>query len=388
MSQFVPSRIPRSAPAVLGLALLLSGCEASKSATPTSPSVAGPIAGVNITAPIPVQPSAGSNISAKVQPISLVIANSSTNGVRAITYTFEVSVDREFSNKVFSREGIEPGSGGQTSLRLPDALAADRTYYWRARALDGANSSDYSAAVNFSVFTPVEIQAPKCLYPIGGGQTSSRTPDFGVANAARSGPVGQLNYTFEISENESFTAMVAIVTVAEQSGETKFRLAQTLKSSTRYFWRARAFDPTTASAWSVTQSFVTPEAAPTPAPSPRPPGGGYPDCDPHADCTALVQAVRDEVGPVIDTEHLAFEVTKRVAWVLRGKGVGLLIKEGGENIVYWNGHWFSISRICFPDGHIYKILSDAGNGGANGAGWSDNGFVDPKLYFPAMDPYK
>ena len=81
-------------------------------------------------------------------------------------------------------------------------------------------------------------------------------------------------------------------------------------------------------------------------------------------------------------------MTKRVAWALRGEGAGLLIKEGGENIVPWQGRSFSASRICYPDGHIYKVIGDAGPGGANAPGWSDNGFVEKKFYVPAIDPSK
>ena len=54
-------------------ALVFAGCEASKSANPTSPSVAGPIAGVNISTPEPVAPK-GTAIPAKDQPVTLVVA--------------------------------------------------------------------------------------------------------------------------------------------------------------------------------------------------------------------------------------------------------------------------------------------------------------------------
>ena len=59
-----------------------------------------------------------------------------------------------------------------------------------------------------------------------------------------------------------------------------------------------------------------------------------------------------------ETVEGAFEVTKRVAWALRGEGAGLLIKNGGENIVGWQGYSFAAARICYPDGHIYKVLTD------------------------------
>jgi hypothetical protein len=84
------------------------------------------------------------------------------------------------------------------------------------------------------------------------------------------------------------------------------------------------------------------------------------------------------------TEAGAFEVTKRIAWLLRGEGGGLLIKNGGENIVSWKGYSFAAARICYPDGHIYKVLSDVPT--TNGPSWQDNDFVDRSLYVPAIDP--
>jgi hypothetical protein len=97
----------------------------------------------------------------------------------------------------------------------------------------------------------------------------------------------------------------------------------------------------------------------------------------------LVACVHAAVNPA-RTEEGAFEVTKRVAWLLRGGGGGLLIKRGGENIVHWRGEWYSAGRICYPDGRIFKVLSDIPT--TNGPSWQDNGYVDRSLYVPAIDP--
>ena len=114
------------------LFLLALGCEASKSADPLSPSVAGPIAGVNITAPKPLEPN-GSRVASDKQPVTLLAENASTTGVRPLSYVFEVATDAGFTNTVFSRDGIAPGDGGRTSLRLPDPLQSGRTYSERIR---------------------------------------------------------------------------------------------------------------------------------------------------------------------------------------------------------------------------------------------------------------
>lgn len=81
------------------------------------------------------------------------------------------------------------------------------------------------------------------------------------------------------------------------------------------------------------------------------------------------------------SEKSIFQFTKRVAFELhKVDGCGLLIKDGGENVVIENGKSYSISRVCYPDGQIYKILSDAGPGGANGPQWSDDGKVEPNRF--------
>jgi hypothetical protein len=198
--------------------------------------------------------------------------------------------------------------------------------------------------------------------------------------------VGGLTYEFQVAKDQAFSQLVAAGIVNEGSGQTTFT-ASSLTASATLFWRVRASDGETASAWSVTQGFHTP-AAPAPTPTPTPPGGGG-NCDAlvGGDKQKLVECIWGTV-PRPTNEYEAFEVTKRVAWALRGEGAGELIKNGGENIVPWQGYSFAAGRICYPDGHIYKVIGDVGPGGANTPGWSDNGFVDKSLYVPAIDPSK
>jgi hypothetical protein len=128
-------------------------------------------------------------------------------------------------------------------------------------------------------------------------------------------------------------------------------------------------------------------SAPDPQPQPEPDQPAFDDgaygCSSIGDHMKLVECVHDHVQP--HDEYQAFEVTKRVAWALRGEGAGLLIKTTGENIVPWRGYVFAAGRIAYPDGHIIKVISDVGAGGGNGPSWQDNGYVDSKLYVPALD---
>ncbi len=132
-----------------------------------------------------------------------------------------------------------------------------------------------------------------------------------------------------------------------------------------------------------------PDAATANAPAPAPPSPtpSTPDCDPTKDCSSVVTQIYNQVNPP-KTAAGSFEVTKRVAWALKAKNVGLLRKDGGDNVIQWQGINFSACRVAFPDGHIFKIMGDCGDGGANTPEWADNGSVDPSLYVAALDPSK
>src|SRR6478736_4611541 len=142
------------------MACLAVACEVSKSDNPLSPTIAGPIPGVNISAPKALEPAAGAMIAGNAQPLTLLLENASSTGPRPLNYVFEVATDAGFANKVFQRDGVQPGVEGRTSLRLPDALGSGRGYYWRAKAQDGANAGPYSSAATFTVFTPVAFEKP------------------------------------------------------------------------------------------------------------------------------------------------------------------------------------------------------------------------------------
>jgi hypothetical protein len=333
----------RSCLATVAFPLLLvavSGCESVKSSTPTSPSVAGPIAGVNIGAPKPVSPAANAEIRMQDQPVVLTVENVSTNSQRPLTYNFDIATDTAFTSKVLSREGITPGSDGKTAFRLPDALAGDRIYYWRSKAVDGANEGSYSAASAFVVVNLVEIQPPLPLAPISAVKVSSRSPQFIVQNSSRSGPAGAVSYRFEVAEDQAFGSPVAVFTVPEQTGQTKYTLTFDLKGDTKHYWRVRGGDSKVVGAWSLTQSFVTPAApAPTPTPTPgptTPPSGGWPTTG-----SAVVKYVVDRYPEKLVAgvslsqrqDNMAFIRDRMIeAGICGGMDLGLNLKRGGPEI--------------------------------------------------------
>lgn len=257
---------------VAGLVLLaLGGCQTSKSSTPTAPTVAGPIPGVNITAPSLVEPMQGFKFKEHEQPIRLVVQNATSNGQRPLVYSFEVSGDSSFSSKVFSRSNVAPGENNRTSVQL-DRLDIGRAYYWRAWAEDGANTGAVATA-GFEIHPKPAVTPPNAVAPVNNELIGTVTPIISVSNAHFIGPVGPLAYEFQVAIDQSFTKLIAAGIVAEGNGRTNFN-SSPLTAGTTMFWRVRASDGETISGWSVTQSFRTPAASKPPAPSPTPTGGG------------------------------------------------------------------------------------------------------------------
>ena len=243
------------------------GCEKAKSSNPLSPDVAGPIPGVSISAPKPLEPTGNAQVVANGQPQSLVIENAGTSGQRPLFLQLDVATDIDFSRVVHQADRVTPGDGGRTNYRLPSPLASGHTYFWRSRAADGANTGPYSAVASFVVIDPVSIGAPTPLEPLG--NISTNRPEFKMRNGTISGPAGPVVYRMELATAPDPSAVVAVLSASPHpSGTTSMSLGDLPWDKTLY-WRVYATDGAMQSAYSSVASFKTP-APPPPPPMPTP----------------------------------------------------------------------------------------------------------------------
>ncbi len=259
----------------LAATVCLGACEAAKSANPTAPSVAGPIPGVAITAPKPLEPGAGTTLTFSSEPPTLLIENAGSSGVRTLWLQVEVGTDAGFQQIVHTADRLTPGEGGRTTYRLPEPLGAGYTYYWRSRAQDGANTGPYSAVSTFTVIPPVVIDPPTPVAPTG--TLSTNKPEFRVTNGAISGTTGVV-YRFEVSTAPDLSSITALVTATPGNGTTTMTLGE-LPYNTTFYWRVFGTDGTIQSNYSSTMSFRTPAPPPPPTPTPSP---GNPSAPPAA----------------------------------------------------------------------------------------------------------
>lgn len=245
-----------------GLIMGLSACDAERSANPLSPQIAGPLAGVLITTPSAVQPANGLLLAETEQPVTLRFMSSESNSVRPFTYELQVASDAAFAQVVLDLIGIEPAASGEVIVDLAQALEPG-VYFWRTRAVDGANSGEYSPAASFELFTPVIIGAPTASSPAGGVTIVGNAPTLVAAHATITGPAESTKYRFELSTDAGFATLTAVLETPPSGGDITSFEPGGLPYDQLFYWRVRVFatarDGQVLGPWDST-SFRTPPA--------------------------------------------------------------------------------------------------------------------------------
>jgi hypothetical protein len=349
------TRSPSKLQVLLPAAMLvtLAACQAKKSENPLSPSVAGPIPGVEISAPRLLEPSQGFKFKENQQPIKLVVENSVTTGVRKLLYYFEVAIDQGFTKKVYARGGVPEGDG-RTSVQL-DALELGHNYYWRAWTDDGANRSTSSIA-GFEVLPRAVLTVPTAASPVNNAAVAERTPTLRINNSSHNSAVGPVSYFFMVAKDQAFTQISATGIVGE-GGVTQWTVDRELDYGWTHFWRVRATDGEITTDWSPTAAFTTPAA-------PGAPGGGGPSIPPGAPCNSseplkIVECERAKYGHMSRSQMLDF--VKATTRSLNRNGIsgapfGILQKDGGTQC-----GGYSCDVICSGNGpgqRQWDILGD------------------------------
>ena len=218
--------------------------------------------------------------------------------------------DSGFANKLYSNSQVPPASGTQTSVVVDGTLTAERRYYWRVKADDGANSSGFSTAAIFELVVPVVLEAPSPVSPINGQTTSSTSVTLTVNNGRVEGRAGRVEYWFEVAFDQAFAQTLVQQPAERSAGTQTSTLIGGLPANRLFYWRAAGWNGTMTGPWSQVQSFRTPAAPapppdpPGPPPGPSPGGCGTPGSPAHwtnqqwKDCFFSLVAARNVGGTV------------------------------------------------------------------------------------------
>lgn len=376
-------RLLRAALPVAAL-VALAACEHTKSENPLSPTIAGPLPGVEITQPQLLEPGQGVKFKDKEQPITLLIENASSNGVRPLFYAFQIAADAGFTNIVYSKSDVPQGENGRTALRLQDKLELGRTYYWRAWAYDGTNTGAFASSGRFDIYPPVTISPPTQLSPANGSTLGSAQPTLRVRNSSRTGPAGNINYFFQVAKDQAFTQFVAFTANGQPenvpAGETTWSPGG-LSDGTLYYWRVAASDGEVQSSQSATWAFRTPAAAPPPGPAPGPIGGSCSSL--AANPEAVVACRRSQYGSTISPSQapgLLRAIAQDLNAGTNSSFYGVLQKTGGNNC-----SGIACDIVCARNGsNHWDVLIDgpdatAGYAGTSSPSWQPKGSISPSL---------
>jgi hypothetical protein len=125
-------------------------------------------------------------------------------------------------------------------------------------------------------------------------------------------------------------------------------------------------------------AMTVPDSVAPPQPQPQPPQPMTPQ--PTADYVSYVKSTLLAQGKNLSGPCGAFEITKNVAWGLRGSGYGLLSKPDGNNC-----QAYAVDIVMLADGRGWDVLGDGG--GANTPQWNVAEIEDGiNRYRPAIQP--
>src|SRR5712691_3555444 len=101
----------------LALTLVAAACEKKSPSSPsdlastsTTTSVTNATTGITLTSPSPVTPANNQQFRNVEQPITLTVKNGVSTGTTPLTYTFEVTTDSAFANRVYTKDNVAEGS--------------------------------------------------------------------------------------------------------------------------------------------------------------------------------------------------------------------------------------------------------------------------------------
>ena len=157
----------------------------------------------------------------------------------AVLYTLEISTDSLFSTIAFEK------TVGLTQA-IAMSLPGSHIYYWRVKANNGGHVSAYSPVWKFTSVTA----APPLISPIDSSVNVYLNPlmTWGTVGMAD-------NYWLQVGTSNSFASTTLVF---NQQGLTDtVQQIGGLLANTRYYWRVRSYNGTTAGYYSAKYTFLT-----------------------------------------------------------------------------------------------------------------------------------
>jgi len=167
-----------------------------------------------------------------------------------LSYDFELYADAHLTQLITEATGVG------LAWPVDETLDDNRSYFWRARAVDAHGAAgDWSATVSFFVNTANEAPGMPLLdNPVSGATLTSPAPTLTVANTTDPDQ-DTLSYQFELYADADLSQLVDTAMVAEGNLTTSWTVPSDLAEEDTYYWRVRADDGQLAGSWMPTAVF-------------------------------------------------------------------------------------------------------------------------------------
>jgi len=181
----------------------------------------------------------------------LKVVNFEDSEADALLYYFEVYSDHEMTNMVASASDVVEQSAA-TGWTVDIPLTEDEQFFWRVRAYDGYEYSDWSDTASFWVNAVNQApQAFSLFSPVNGDTVLVSQPLMVWDEAIDSDPNDFVLYTLQVTTDSTF----ATYTEWDHLDQTSTYLPITLELNSVYFWRVKATDLAEAETYS-SETFV------------------------------------------------------------------------------------------------------------------------------------
>jgi len=173
----------------------------------------------------------------------LSVSNSTDLDGHTLTYNFAVYSDQRLTSLVTSISGVQEGQN-TTIWQVETSLNDNAFYYWRARAYDGIDYSEWMDTARFFVNTANDPPTiPTLSSPPDDSEVTSLQPILEINNATDI-DCDPLTYEVEVYGFEHMTTLKTSKTgiLEGYAGTTSWQVDISLEDNTFYWWRAQAKD--------------------------------------------------------------------------------------------------------------------------------------------------
>jgi len=183
------------------------------------------------------------------------LSNSTDAESDAVTYDFQLYLDEDLQYLALSESEVAQ-QADSTSHSWGATMTENVPFWWRCRAFDGYENSDWSPLTMFYIDgDPESPSEPVCtaLPGDGGSILYEMLPVFEWRESEDPDPLGQVHYKLELAVDPQFTYVSTINNIPTNSHQ----MTDSLEFDEHYYWRVSAIDQGGLSATSEPRDFWT-----------------------------------------------------------------------------------------------------------------------------------